>query len=352
MKGVTMEPMDDAVRLAQRLRSLRTQRWPHIKVTQPMLGAALGGLSNALISSWESDTHPKVPPISRLEAYATLFCTERSAEGGKLRLLQEDELEREEQAERERLRGELLHLRALALGLGQEEELPAQGFWHFPDGKPIRIICAQLPPEMLARMPYVDPDEPDYVELYTYADVDALLELHGHIRAVNPASEVRVRKAGPGRLTADDYTAHVVLIGGVDWNPVTRSVMEHLDLPIRQRNEWGGEKGPCFEVGERRFYPELHDGELVADVALFYRGVSPLNRKRTLTICNGMYGRGTYGAVRALTHARFRDRNTEYLRARFAGTESFALLTKVPVFQRTVITPDWTDQEQRLHEWP
>ncbi len=351
-----MEPMDDGVRaLARRLRELRTGHWADVKITQPMLSQALGGakgpLSVALISSWESDVHPKIPPNARLEGYATLFCTDRSLHGGKLRLLSEDELTPDELLARDRLRDELLALRSAALGQ-PVREAPTEGFWHFPDGKPIRLICAQLPPKMLRRMPYVDPDDPDYVELYTYADLDALLELFGHIRAVNPASEVRIRKAGAEPLAADDYTTHLVLIGGVDWNAVTRSVLEQLSLPVEQVVDWDSEKGPYFLAGDQRHYPTLRDGKLHEDVALFYRGVSPLNRKRTLTICNGMYGRGTYGAVRALTDSRFRDRNTAYLHSRFSEEESFGLVTRVPVFEGAVITPDWTDEESRLFEWP
>ena len=67
------------------------------------------------------------------------------------------------------------------------------------------------------------------------------------------------------------------------------------------------------------------------DVALFARAVNPFNRKRFVTICNGMYGRGTYGAVRALTDERFRDRNMEYIQARFASSEAFCILTRVTV---------------------
>ena len=43
------------------------------------------------------------------------------------------------------------------------------------------------------------------------------------------------------------------------------------------------------------------------------------NKRRTVTVCNGMYGRGTYGAVRALTDVRFRDSNDGYVKSRFAG---------------------------------
>jgi len=79
--------------------------------------------------------------------------------------------------------------------------------------------------------------------------------------------------------------------------------------------------------------------------------VSPFNRKRFVTICNGMYGRGTYGAVRALTDERFRDRNAEYLRDTFGDSEAFCILTRVPVQAVRTLTPDWTVPGTVLFKW-
>jgi hypothetical protein len=64
-----------------------------------------------------------------------------------------------------------------------------------------------------------------------------------------------------------------------------------------------------------------------------------------------MYGSGVYGAVRALTDARFRDRNSEYLQERFADSASFCILTRVTVVNGVTLTPDWTIPETRLFEW-
>ncbi len=96
------------------------------------------------------------------------------------------------------------------------------------------------------------------------------------------------------------------------------------------------------------------DGQrtLIEDVAHFYRGPNPYNKKRTVTFLNGMFGRGTFGVVRALTDPRFRDRNEAYVRDRFAGSDTFSVLTRVPVVNGRVVTPDWTIPENRLHEWP
>ena len=80
-----MADADPRLLLARRLRALREEQWPDLKITQLQLGQALGGakpLSVPLISSWESQTNPKIPPYSRLEGYAQLFATRRSFGSG------------------------------------------------------------------------------------------------------------------------------------------------------------------------------------------------------------------------------------------------------------------------------
>jgi hypothetical protein len=359
--------------LARRLRELREQRWPDIKVTQAHLAQAFSvdrSVSVPLISSWESASNPKIPPVPRLEAYAAFFSTARSMEGGVPRLLGEADLTDSERAVRDDLSKELLRLRAGALGnvsaaapsavtTDEEENIASlnSGYWRFHDGRPITVVCAQLPAEMLARIPYSDPADPDYIALYAYADLDAFVELHGHIRAANPGSQVTFRTAP--QLVSDDYTTHLVLLGGIDWNYATESVFSRLALPVEQIANWEAADGQYFEVkdggGSKRFRPMLtQSGDrkvLREDVALFARAVNPYNRLRTVTICNGMYARGTFGAVRALTDARFRDRNTRYAKDRFAQCEAFCILTRVRIERGAPLTPDWTLEENRLFEW-
>lgn len=350
-----MVPLDDPGQLlARRLRSFRTDHWPGVTITQPMVGAALG-VKVPSVSSWESERNPALPPTRRLDDYAKLFATRRSHHDGRLHLLALNDLTPDERAQHDRLRTELLGLRAAALGHVNSGGVVVPGPfsdnpWRFPDGKPVTLICAQLPKEMRDRMPYAKPDDPDYIELYTYSDLDALFELHGHVRAANPNSDVRLRVAQ--RLVSDDYTGHLVLLGGIDWNLVTANVLERIALPVRQVTDWEHDADPYFEAGGERHYPTLENGTLLQDVALFYRGPNPYNRKRTVSICNGMYGRGTYGVVRALTDALFRDRNSDYLHKRFADEQSFGILTRVSIENGVVVTPDWTEQESRLHEWP
>jgi hypothetical protein len=333
--------------LARRLKALRVEHWPDVAITQGQLAKTFDS-SAPLLSSWENG---KVPPAARLAAYATFFATRRSVEDG-YRVLDLDELTDEERDYREELLAELAELAGVDSGAPARPSSP--GLWDFPDAYDITIVVAQLPDGQLPKTPFTDPASPDYVELYTYADLDSLIELHGHIRSLNPGSQVHFRTALS--LGPDDYTTHLVLLGGVDWNVVTRDVVDRVELPVNQPGRSDISDVGGFEVlddGESRLIaPLIVRGKLIEDVAQFYRGVNPYNKKRTVTICNGMYGRGTLGAVCALTDAKFRDRNAAYLEYRFAGHDAYSVITRVTVVNGRVITPDWTLPESRLFEWP
>ena len=233
-----------------------------MKVKQLQLAAALGGngkrsVSVPLISSWESQTSSVIPPVSRLEDYATFFATTRSFDGQAGRLLSPDEMTEQERAARDELVAELTRLRNDALGANNPgpgrpswaheiaESLNA-GPWRFRDGNSVTIVCAQLPQDMVHHMPYADPLDPNFIAMYRYTDLDALFELHGHLRAANPTSQIDLRAAG--QLASDDYTAHLVSLGGVDWNNATSSVLDRLQLPVRQVAEWEKPDGAYFEV--------------------------------------------------------------------------------------------------------
>jgi transcriptional regulator with XRE-family HTH domain len=358
------DPTGD-VALGRRLRELRERHWPGVHLTQAQLARALSigrPVSAPAISSWESQT--KIPPASRIEAYARFFATRRSIAEG-LVLFADADLTVDERRLRMALLDELAELRAAALGDGRVpepdplEQAPADDFWRFPDRRPVTIVCGMLPPDLRVRMPYADPTDPDYVEAYTYADVDALMELYGHLRAVNPINNnVRILRAD--RLSRDDYTTHLVLLGGVDVNAATEDVLHRLDLPVSQlaREDEGAIGGfeVSRDVGPLTLSPRLSDSRrgrvLLEDVAHFFRAPNPFNTRRTVTICNGMFGRGTYGAVRALTDQRFRKRNEDFVTARFDPDSGFSILMRVQIVNGEVLTPDWTLAETRLHEWP
>ena len=353
-----MQPAPPALlELSQRLRQLREERWPDVRLTQAALAQALGGgrsLSAATISSWESPIAPKLPPRARILAYANFFATRRSAET--MTVLPLDSLTADEVTAYHELEAELITLREAARKPSLNEHVAVRRSWHFTDTGPITLVCAQLPEEKTVSL--ANPADPNYTELLSYADLDALVELWGHIRAENPAMDNVFYKAS-SKVSPDDLSGHVILLGGIAWNELTERFTEMTDLPVRQIEDASITSGEVFVVNiegkEHKFLPSWGSSdqrELRADVGLLARVPNPLNSTRTLTICNGIHSRGVLGAVRSLTDARLRDSNERYIAANFRNSESFVILMRVPVFEGQAMTPEFKNPDIVLYKAP
>jgi transcriptional regulator with XRE-family HTH domain len=385
--------------LGARLRQLRME-WG---VTQRQLSEALG-LSGPLVSSWENGA--AVPPEERLNGYARFFATRRSIEHSPPVLLPGDELTGEEERVRSHLIDELVRLREEVLegSPARPRDTGALGgrFWYFSDSQPITILCTPLSQRQLGFTPdaartghlppavqyATNPSHPNAVRNLGNGDIDALLELVGHIRAENPTADVRWLTYD--RITsADQLTGHLVVLGGgdADISPVPSgdtsavySLQDQLDLPVLMR--WPPGSDPEFdgefvvtldesgaptdepdeivkeEVYRPRFLRDesvegrprlLNRGapQLTADLAYVARASNPLNPGAKITLLSGMFSRGTYGAVRAFTDATFRARNEQWVAGNL-DPENFWILFRVAVLADKTITPDLSRASIRL----
>jgi hypothetical protein len=344
--------------LAQRLRDLRERTWSDVTLTQAKLAKALSAEVNvapATLASWESRTDPKAPPLARLNAYARFFATRRSLEGG-FHLLALDDFDDDERERFHELEDELL-----ALHSGAEEAEPAEEprrqLLSFGDQDPIVIICPRAP--RTSQGPLADAEDPNFTRLHRYADIDALIELFGHIRALNPTQPVFYRLAS--EVQQADLQNHLVLLGGIGWNPMVRRILSQVKkLPIEQVEDERLSTGEVFRVkedgdhDERIYFPvtEEYDGktEVVEDLALLARLPNPFNSRRTLTVCNGVHSRGVLGAVLTVTDQTVRPDNERYI-AKWPVEVAFAMLVRVPVVSGQALAPDLQNPEVRVFEW-
>jgi hypothetical protein len=341
---------DQALRLARALRDLRESTWPDHELTQSQLANALsseGRVATATVSSWESATNPKTPPASRISALARFFCTKRSLEA-QPHLIREDQLTAAERDQFKKLESRLLKL------LDPEDHKPRHIFEF--DAGPVIVICPDVPEDV--RGPLADVKDPNYTKMQQYGDLDALMELYGHLCTKNPSLEVSYRLASEA-VYSDDLSSHVIVLGGIGWNKVTSHIQSVISqVPIMQIDVDDLKDGDIFCIktpdGIRSFYPEYADlgagKELIADVAYVARLRNPFRIKRSLTICNGIFSRGVLGAVRCLTDSVIREENEKYLAEKFPDGE-FAMLLRVPVIDNKILAPDLQDPDARLYEW-
>jgi hypothetical protein len=221
------------------------------------------------------------------------------------------------------------------------------------------VICPDAPPDVWG--PLADDRDPNFTKLRKYGDLDALIELYGHLRAENPTLGVFHRLAS--EVVSDDLSRHVILLGGIGWNEATRRFQSAISqVPITQTAVDDLKGGDIFRVGSpddpepKLFYPKYEDPdekrELISDVGYLARLRNPFKINRTLTICNGIFSRGVFGAVRCLTDASVHDENENYLSERFPDPDAeFAMLLRVPVVANETLSPDLQNPDSRLFEW-
>jgi hypothetical protein len=349
---VALNP-NQAVELARALRELRESTWPDHVLTQSQLAHVLsseGRVAPATLSSWESVTNPKTPSVARISAYARFFGTRRSMEG-EPHLIPEDELT---EGELERFR----ELESELLQLIHPENRQVRRTFQF-DAGPVIVICPTAPTDLQG--PLAKEQDPNFTKLRQYGDLDALVELYGHLRAENPTLDIFHRLGG--EVVSDDLSRHVILLGGIGWNEVTRRFQRAISqVPITQTAVEDLKGGDIFRIETpddaepKLFYPEYEDlgdkKELIADVGYLARLRNPFKINRTLTICNGIFSRGVFGAVRCLTDASVRDENEQYLAERFPDPDAeFAMLLRVPVVTNETLSPDLQNPAARLYEW-
>jgi hypothetical protein len=347
--------------LARRLRELRHTRFPNVRLTQGDVAQALSeveAVGVSTLSAWENVRNPTLPSDRRLASYARLFATPRSLEG-KPHLLALTELTDAEDEARRELERELFRLRDEDAG---ESASPHQS-WRFDDRAPITVICSEVPKSDVPRGPLSDVDNPNYTRLYSFADADALIELIGHLNASNPGASINYLLAS--QVTRKDLINHIVLLGGIAWNDVTRRLNASAELPIRQVQNEKIPSGEVFEIKHgskhgQQFLPRFQNGDpgtadrpgiLLEDVAMLARVPNPFNALRTLTYCDGIHSRGVLGAVRCLTDPDVRDDNESYLEEAFPTSDKFVILMRVQVLGGETISPSLRNPDAVLFQW-
>jgi hypothetical protein len=345
-----------ARRLAERLRDLREREFRPL--TQRALGKALGGsepLSIATVSLWENPSSDRLPPPQRLKAYARLFCSDRSFASAVPYLLRDDELT---DAEREReieLYEELLELReraqstdAAASSSEQSAIAPYGSLWRFPDDSAISIVCSDAPrPD---RPAYADQSHLNYSRYARHADLDALIEIYGQVRADNPGTWIRI--LSPKSLEHDFALNHLVIIGGAAVDDVAPWFAQGVPLPTV--HESGDTHTFTYDVeGEMREFVSVRDedGNLTQDVGFIARAPHNIVPGHIVTVLGGITSRGVHGAALAFSDSHVRDANLRYLTGAFPDVGTFCILMRVPVRNDAALPPNLSNDDVRLYEW-
>jgi transcriptional regulator with XRE-family HTH domain len=353
-------PSIPARRLAERLRDLREREFRPL--TQKQLARALGGsdaLSIATISLWEKPGSDRLPPLPRLAAYARLFCTSRSVASGAPRLLRDDELTDQERAREAELYEELVDLRerAQSTGAPASPQQPAaetpRSLWRFPDDSAISIVCSDAP--TADRPAYAAQGHLNYSRYARHADLDALIEVFGQVKADNSASWIRI--LAPNSLARDFALNHLVIIGGDAVDDVAPWFAQGVPLPTvhdLEDSRFGDTyRFTCEVEGEVREFKSSRDedGTLTHDIGFIARSPHKGVPGRVVIVLGGITSRGVHGAALAFTDPHVKNANLQHVTDAFGDADTFLLLMRIPIRNEEALPPNLLDDDVRLYQW-
>jgi transcriptional regulator with XRE-family HTH domain len=352
MAADTDHPSIPAMRLAERLRRLREQE----HLTQKQLARALGGSITA-VSMWEKPGSDRLPPPTRLAAYARLFCTSRSFSSGAPRLLRDDELTAHDQEQEAVLYDELMALRERASSTASAAEptaLPSAwrhgSIWNFRSGTAVSIVDSVAPDPP----PYASQTHMHYSQYARFADLDALIEIFAQVKADNPTS--MIRPLSPDELTQDFALNHLVIVGGAALREVSKETpwfAKQIDVVLPVAQQAGDTYFFECSVGEekRKFESLYIGGVLTQDVGLIARVPHPIMPEKTVTVLSGITSRGVHGAALCFTDWHVRGDNERYLQETFGDTDSFCIMMNIPVANNTALPANLRFENIRVYEW-
>jgi hypothetical protein len=226
----------------------------------------------------------------------------------------------------------------------------SQSMWHFPDGAAITLVAYRLADPF--RPQFADPNDPNYTRYAGLADLDALIDIYGMVKAYNPDSPITIEAAQD--LGPKEIATHVVLVGGLAWQAVTRWFHRIFPIPIDPGDTYDRGAIVVHETGnvEREFRHSFDEnGELLEDVGYFARGPNPKAPRRTLTVCGGVTSRGVRGAAQCFIDREMREHNEAYVAARFPDKSVYCIVMRVAVVNKDPLTPDLRGDETILFEW-
>ena len=219
--------------------------------------------------------------------------------------------------------------------------------WGIRDRDHVIVVCSELEDPEERQM--VEPRE--FIYSLKYGDVDAYFEVVATLLRLYPGIKLRVMSAGEAKATRIDLARHLVLIGGPDYNALTKRVLGWKVTQFDYRSPYEAIVSKSHP-DEIVLYDSAADREFcyendARDFGYFERIKNPHNPRSTIVLIGGCHTTGVTGAVRAFSMAESEQgeipttvlRNAEKVSRHIRRARTFSVLFSVERVDQTISTP-------------
>ena len=214
----------------------------------------------------------------------------------------------------------------------------------------VTIVCPELPKSY--RPKYSRNASLEFVNLARYGDPDALVEVLSFLPKLLPNAQVKQLTCA--ELHPNDRAGNLIVIGGPDFNTVSRDLIKAVRLPFTCEETT---KGTAFLDTEKgtQVCSESKSRMVTKDCGLFARFPNPWNEGRTVIMVCGLGTFGVLGAVKSFgmnkvgrANARTIKRITKSANPQFAALVPIPVISAQPTASRisvgSMYTYPWSSQ--------
>jgi hypothetical protein len=175
--------------------------------------------------------------------------------------------------------------------------------WGFRDKDQVVLLCSELDdPE---ERQWVEPRE--FIYLMKYGDADAYVEVIGTLFRIYPNIDIQILSSGDLDRIQVDLSKHIILIGGPDYNEMTRRLLDEQKTRIAYYSPYlkcaDPENPKEIIIYDRISKRKLFCSETERDYGYFERAPNPFSPKHHVILIGGCHTVGVTAAVKAFSAA-------------------------------------------------
>lgn len=214
--------------------------------------------------------------------------------------------------------------------------------WGFNENDSVYIICPEAPePEKKQ-----EPEPEEFLYLGKYGDIDSLVVVLISLSRLYPQLNVKICTGEEfDKFPGNPYADNLILIGGPDYNKITRVFMKNTPFEFAEENGVTILKDRFRDQPFRSQFIE-HDGiEKVIDFGFFLKILNPNNPNKKLIMINGIHTYGVYGAAKCFSQYDEHEmdisyRNCKEVISEFGDDPTFAVMLEVKSINKKIGIPE------------
>ena len=213
--------------------------------------------------------------------------------------------------------------------------------WGFNESDCVYIVCPELEePEKRQK-----PEAEEFLRLGKFGDIDSLVVVYTSLSKLYPQLNIKFCTGEEfDQQQGNPYAENLILLGGPDYNKITRLFMKHTPFRFAKKKGTTVLKNKTNNKFFQAKFVRSGGNETVTDYGFFFKIPNPRNEQKKLIMINGIHTYSVYGAAKCFsvydeTETNILRDNCKKVINEFGNDPNFAVLLEVKSINNIIGIP-------------